>query len=180
MIKFYKDMKVGIRKPFANEPASRIDTGSMKTRMFFLAVTHQQLLAKEQLDISEIGALICSTGTPLSMTSACRVLNELSPEKGEVLMQAHDVNAACSGYLYALQSAFDFISNLPKKLSSSLPKRSLLWSIETIQKRILSLEMQRLHPSFAEERPGSIGVKLNRPVCDWCGAKRFIRAQFRK
>ncbi len=133
----------------------------------------QQLLAKEQLDISEIGALICSTGTPPSMTPslACRVLNELSPDKGEVLMQAHDVNAACSGYLYALQSAFDFISNAPTK-------KVIVITAETLSPMV-NRDDPKTYPLFGdaatasliccEERPGSIGVKLNRPVLSATG-----------
>ena len=133
----------------------------------------KQLLEKEQLDISEIGAIICSTGTPPSMTPslACRVLNELSPSKGEVLMQAHDVNAACSGYLYALQSAFDFISNAPTK-------KVIVITAETLSPMV-NKEDPKTYPLFGdaatasliccEERPGSIGVKLNRPVLSATG-----------
>ena len=46
---------------------------------------------------------------------ACRVLYELSPAKGEILMQAHDVNAACSGYMYAMQNAWDILRDDPSK-----------------------------------------------------------------
>lgn len=133
----------------------------------------RQLLEQEQLDISEIGALICSTGTPPSMTPslACRILNELSPEKGEVLMQAHDVNAACSGYLYALQSAFDFISNAPSK-------KVIVITAETLSPMV-NRDDQKTYPLFGdaatasliccEKRPGAIGVKLNRPVLSATG-----------
>ncbi len=75
----------------------------------------RELLDRERLKIGEIGALICSTGSPLSMTPslACRILERLSPEKGDTMVQAFDINAACSGYLYALQSAYDMLKMRP-------------------------------------------------------------------
>ena len=75
----------------------------------------RELLDRERLKIGDIGALICSTGTPLSMTPslACRILERLSPEKGDTMVQAFDINAACSGYLYALQSAYDMLKMRP-------------------------------------------------------------------
>lgn len=75
----------------------------------------RELLDRERLKIGDIGALICSTGTPLSMTPslACRILERLSPEKGDTMAQAFDINAACSGYLYALQTAYDMLKMRP-------------------------------------------------------------------
>ena len=86
----------------------------------------RNLLEMEKLALSDIDAIVCSTGTPLMMTPslACRVLKELSPAKGEILMQAHDVSAACSGYMYALQNAVDILRDDPsKKVIISPPKR---------------------------------------------------------
>ncbi len=76
----------------------------------------RELLEREHLKIGDVDALICSTGTPLSMTPslACRILERLSPEKGETMVQAYDINAACSGYLYALQAAYDMLKLRPE------------------------------------------------------------------
>ena len=43
---------------------------------------------------------------------ACRILNGLSAGK-ETMIQAFDISAACSGYLYALQSGYDFLQSTP-------------------------------------------------------------------
>ena len=58
-------------------------------------------------------AIVCSTGTPGLATPslACRILHELAGRGAEC--QAHDVSAACSGYLYALQSAYDLLQADP-------------------------------------------------------------------
>jgi 2-oxoisovalerate dehydrogenase E1 component len=71
------------------------------------------LLEAEGLQVTDLDMILCSTGTPLGATTpslACRILKALSPEKGEVLVQAHDINAACTGWLYALQAAYDTLS----------------------------------------------------------------------
>jgi 2-oxoisovalerate dehydrogenase E1 component len=131
------------------------------------------LLEKEQLHIADIGAIICSTGTPLAMTPslACSVLHELSPEKGEVLMQAHDVNAACSGYIYALQSAFDFLTNAPDKKVIVITAETLSPMVNHDDQKTLALFGDAATASLVscEKRPGDIGVKLNRPVLSATG-----------
>ena len=136
------------------------------------------LLEKEDLAISDIDALICSTGTPLSMTPslACRVLKELCPEKGEVLMQAHDVNAACSGYMYALQNAVDILHNdsskkvvvitsetLSPMINHDDPKTSVLFG-DAASASLLS----------CEPRNGNINAQVNRPVLSAMGVDEKI------
>jgi 2-oxoisovalerate dehydrogenase E1 component len=127
----------------------------------------RELLEKENLRISDIGAIICSTGTPLAMTPslACKVLHELSPAKGEVLMQAHDVNAACSGYMYALQSAFDFLTNAPDKKVIVITAETLSPMVNMDDQKTMALFGDAATASLVscEKRPGNIGVKLNRP-----------------
>ena len=44
---------------------------------------------------------------------ACQVLNGLTGGKSDTMLQAFDINAACSGYLYALQSGYDYLQSRP-------------------------------------------------------------------
>ncbi len=76
----------------------------------------QQVLERENLILDDLDLVVCSTGSPTSVTPsmACRVLNRLAAAgKGEVMVQAFDINAACSGYLYALQAGYDFLQSRP-------------------------------------------------------------------
>jgi 2-oxoisovalerate dehydrogenase E1 component len=72
-------------------------------------------LQNEGLTIHDIDAVVCSTATPLQSTPsmACLILHELCKEDRAREIPAHDINAACSGYLYALASGFDLIQYRP-------------------------------------------------------------------
>ncbi len=71
-------------------------------------------IAQAGLSISDIDMILCSTTTPLEITPAlaCRLLYELAGDDSEC--QAHDILAACSGYLYGLQNAYDFLQSSPR------------------------------------------------------------------
>ncbi|QHI68271.1 beta-ketoacyl-ACP synthase 3 [Tichowtungia aerotolerans] len=155
-----------IQKRTGIETRYWIDGTQDVTSMAVQAV--RDLLAKERLEPSDIDALVCSTGTPTAMTPslACRVLRALSPEKGELLMQAHDVNAACSGYMYALQNAVDILRDDPSKkvivitaetlspmINHDDPKTSVLFG-DAATASLLS----------CEPRQGNINALVNRPV----------------
>ncbi len=75
----------------------------------------QQLLDREGLTLDDLDLAICSTTSPTSVTPsmACRVINGLTSGKSEAMLQAYDINAACSGYLYALQSGYDYLQSAP-------------------------------------------------------------------
>lgn len=64
----------------------------------------------------ELDLVICSTTSPTSITPslACEVLKGLNNGSSDALVQAYDINAACSGYLYALQAGFDFLQSKPE------------------------------------------------------------------
>jgi 2-oxoisovalerate dehydrogenase E1 component len=78
----------------------------------------RQLLERENRSVEDLDLVICSTTSPTSVTPsmACRVLNGLTQGKRDVQVQAFDINAACSGYLYALQSGLDFLQSTPHGL----------------------------------------------------------------
>ncbi len=65
--------------------------------------------------LDELDLVIACTTTPLSMTPslACRVISELSRGSDPPRVAAYDINAACSGYLYALRQAWDFLQQQP-------------------------------------------------------------------
>ena len=73
----------------------------------------EKVLEQTGTNIEDIEAIICSTGTPDMITPslACRVLNNLTKTNKSVMIQAHDINAACSGYIYGMQNAFDILSH---------------------------------------------------------------------
>ncbi len=78
-------------------------------------VAAASLLNEQGLTAADIDMVIVSTGTPdlITPSLACRLLSELAGEDEDVNAQAHDINAACSAYLYALQSAYDYLQGTP-------------------------------------------------------------------
>lgn len=73
------------------------------------------VLDREGLILEDIDLVICSTTSPTKSTPsmACQVLNALSRDKSELMAQAYDINAACSGYLYAYQAGYDYLQSTP-------------------------------------------------------------------
>lgn len=70
-------------------------------------------LEQAGLSLSGVDMIICSTGTPREATPsvACQILHRLGGVGTQC--QAHDISAACSGYLYGLQAGFDFLQSRP-------------------------------------------------------------------
>lgn len=73
------------------------------------------VLDREGLILEDIDLVICSTTSPTKSTPsmACQVLNALCRDKTELMAQAYDINAACSGYLYAFQAGYDYLQSTP-------------------------------------------------------------------
>lgn len=74
-----------------------------------------KVLDQEGLIPEDIDVVICSTTSPTIVTPsmACQVLASLCEGKNELMAQAYDINAACSGYLYALQAGYDYLQSAP-------------------------------------------------------------------
>ncbi|MBU0678404.1 MAG: beta-ketoacyl-ACP synthase 3 [Verrucomicrobia bacterium] len=128
----------------------------------------RKLLKRENLDISDIDVLICSTGTPLQMTPslACSILKELSPEKGEVMVQAYDVNAACTGFLYALQNAHDILMNAPDQKIVVVTSETLSQVLDHDDTGTVFLFGDAATASLitTRKRDGNVNARVFRPV----------------
>lgn len=76
----------------------------------------RKALAAEGLTLDDLTGIVCHTTTPPQNTPsmACMILRELDPDAKHELM-VYDVNAACSGWLYALDTAYHTITTQPHK-----------------------------------------------------------------
>jgi len=76
----------------------------------------QGLFKRTGTTFADIDLLLCTTGTPAQITpsTAALIHYELAKGHSELTPPAYDLSAACSGYLYALQVAYDYLSNRPK------------------------------------------------------------------
>jgi 2-oxoisovalerate dehydrogenase E1 component len=97
--------------------AARHWIGAGESTLTLATAAARKALARAGLTIRDIDRIICSTVTPdvVSPSLACRVLAELSRDVGPVEAAAFDINAACSGYLYALQMAHDYLDSRPEE-----------------------------------------------------------------
>ncbi|MFN7095168.1 MAG: transketolase C-terminal domain-containing protein, partial [Burkholderiales bacterium] len=89
-------------------------------------------LKAEQLKLADINVIICATCTPEQYQSpamACLILAKLYSVYGEQAIPAYDINAACSGYLYALQNAKDYLQTRPNE-------RVLVVTAEALSRRM--------------------------------------------
>lgn len=76
----------------------------------------QTLFKRNGIAFGDIDLILCTTGTPSQITpsTATLIQYELAQGHTDHTPAAYDLSAACSGYLYALQVAYDYLSNRPK------------------------------------------------------------------
>ncbi|MEM7682138.1 MAG: beta-ketoacyl-ACP synthase 3 [Planctomycetota bacterium] len=74
----------------------------------------EKVLKAEGLSVHDLSGIVCHTTTPPANTPsmACLLLAALDP-KSEVECMVYDVNAACSGWLYAIDAAFHTVRSRP-------------------------------------------------------------------
>ena len=74
-----------------------------------------ELLLKTGIESPSIDLIVFATGTPSGVTPSMATLlqHRLGQTFGALFCPAYDINAACSGYIYGLQIAYDYLSNRP-------------------------------------------------------------------
>jgi 2-oxoisovalerate dehydrogenase E1 component len=136
-----------------------------------MAVDAAGLALKEAgLKPADLSLIICSTSTPVTVvpSTACLVLERLAPEAN---VPAYDLLAACSGYLYALSSAWDFLQ--------TRPGAHVLVLTTEVMRRITNPDDPETSPIFGDAAtativttstaPGAGLARLHRPVIDGRG-----------
>ncbi|MCF6768284.1 thiamine pyrophosphate-dependent enzyme [Thiotrichales bacterium 19S11-10] len=91
-----------------------------------------ELFKQHNIGLKDIDLILCSTCTPdvyQSPAIATQVLERLYPNFGEHAITAYDLNAACSGYLYALEHAKEYLKSRPNA-------RVLLLTAEALSKYV--------------------------------------------
>lgn len=115
--------RTGIRQRFwLNKDESLIDIA---------ANAATDALNKANLNLTDINTIICATCTPeqyMTPSVSCLVLEKLYKVFGEHAITAYDVNAACSGFIFGLQNAKDYLQTRPNE-------RVLLITAEALSKR---------------------------------------------
>ena len=113
----------------------------------------------------QLSLILCSTTTPtlIAPSTACQVLHRLAPGAN---IPACDVQAACSGYLYALAQAWDFLQQQPDACV-------LVLTTETLR-RVVDLQDPQTSPIFGDAAsatvvsnrgaPGRVLARLHRPL----------------
>jgi 2-oxoisovalerate dehydrogenase E1 component len=124
-------------------------------------------LQQHRLTIDELDLLICATGTPMQTTPsmACSLLSRLA-EDGDARVQAFDLNAACSGYLYALQVGYDFLTSRGKGkvLVVTTEHLSPLLREDDFDTAILFGDAASATVLSTEPLAGAPGLRLRRPM----------------
>lgn len=92
---------------------TRVVADSSQDAVGMAAEAASRALREAGVNASDVSLVVCSTSTPVQIapSMACQVLHRLSPHARGA---AFDLSAACSGYLYALATAWDYLQQHPQ------------------------------------------------------------------
>ena len=112
--------RTGIRSRYISEEENTSDLGARAARM---------ALETSKVSAKEIDLIICATFTPdyTTPSTACLIQEKLGMNEQRVM--AFDINAACSGFLYALEVAHSM-------LASGMATNALVIGAEVISKQL--------------------------------------------
>ena len=138
---------------------SRRWVGEDENSLTIAARVATRLMNQAGVAFEDIGLIICSTETPLQHTPsmAAHLQSLIKGDRSGFLAPAYDINAACSGYLYALQVAYDF-------LQSEQDRAVLLITAEELSKK-LDVKDAATAPIFADASSATLlaGEKFRVP-----------------
>lgn len=111
------------------------------------AAAAHKALHEAGITAHDLSLLICSTSTPalIAPSTACQLLQRLAPDAE---LPAYDVLAACSGYLYALAQAWDFLQQQPQA-------QVLVVTTETMR-RIVDIDDPQTSPIFGDAATATV------------------------
>lgn len=125
----------------------------------------RKLLETPAVKIERIGLIVCATGTPVSITPsmACLIQNKISRDP-EWTPQAHDISAACSGYLYALQQAYDHVRHYPDQDALVVTTETLSRKLDPTDPSTAPIFGDAATATLVTGRREVIRARLYRPV----------------
>ena len=126
---------------------SRIVADDTQDAVSMAAEAAVMALGDVAMDASELSLVICTTSTPpmIAPSTACQVLRRLAPDAD---IAAYDLQAACSGYLYALAATWDY-------LQGHAGAKVLVLTTETMR-RIVDVQDPDTSPIFADAATATI------------------------
>lgn len=126
---------------------SRPVADSSQTVVSMAAEAAREALAEAGLGVDALSLIICCTTTPemIAPSSACRILYALDPA---VEVAAYDLQAACSGYLYALTAAFDHLQ--------ARPDGAVLVLTSELMRRIVDIDDPATSPVFGDAATATV------------------------
>jgi 2-oxoisovalerate dehydrogenase E1 component len=87
--------------------------GPNQTAFSMAAKAYSSLLERNTVDAAKIGLVIATTGTPELVTPSLAA--RVSAVSGLSDLATYDLNAACSGYLFAIQAVHDYLNHNPNR-----------------------------------------------------------------